>query len=133
MGSQKVRCEGCLHGWMVPRLHANQGEDTLAMEKLSKIVYGIPCSCGKSYIGETVRRLETRMKEHCDACQKGTLEKSVLVEHAWESHYLIKWEEITVVGQARALNELLLKEAIPIRLLKSVSTGMEYWRSLDVG
>ena len=57
-------------------------KDTLGMEKRSKVVYQIPCSCGKKYIGETVRRLETRMKEHWDACQKGALEKSALTEHA---------------------------------------------------
>ena len=38
----------------------------------SKAVYWIPCSCGKAYISETRRRL----KEHQDACQKGTVEKS---------------------------------------------------------
>ena len=83
-----------------------------------KVVYQAPCSCGKAYVGETVRRLETRMKEHRDACQKGALEKSALAEHAWESHHPIKWEETTVVDQARTPKELLLKEAIHIRLLK---------------
>ena len=43
-------------------------KDTLSME-MSKVVYQVPCSCGKVYVGETVRRLETRM-EHRDACQK---------------------------------------------------------------
>ena len=69
----------------------------LTMEKLSKVVYWVPCSCGETYTGETVRRLKTRMKEHQDACQKGALEKSALAEHAWESHQPIKWEETTVV------------------------------------
>ena len=66
-----------------------------------------------------MRRLETRMVEHRDACQKGTLEKSALAEHAWESHHPIKWEETTVVDQARTPKELLLKEAIHFRLLNS--------------
>ena len=87
-----------------------------------------------AYIGKTVRRLETRMKEHWDACQKGALEKSALAEHAWESHHLIKWEEATVVDQARSPKELLLKEAIHIRLLTPPpSTGMGDWSFLDVG
>ena len=34
----------------------------LMMEKQAKVVYCIPCSCGKAYIGETIRRLETRVK-----------------------------------------------------------------------
>ena len=34
-------------------------KDTLPPEKLSSVAYRIPCSCGKVYIGETGRRLET--------------------------------------------------------------------------
>ena len=56
------------------------------------------------------------MKEHQDACQNGTLEKSALAEHAWENHHPIKWEETTVIDQARTSKELMLKEAIHIRL-----------------
>ena len=55
------------------------------MENHAEVVYHIPCSCGKMYIGETVRRLETRVKEHRDACQEGVLEKSGLVEHTWKN------------------------------------------------
>ena len=92
-------------------------KDALSIKKASKVVYQVPCSCGKAYVRETVRRLETRMKEHRDACQKGALEKSALAKHAWESHRPIKWEETTVVDQARTPKELLLKEAIRIWLL----------------
>ena len=76
-------------------------KDPLMMEKQAKVVYRIPCSCGEAYIGETVRRLETRVKEHRDACQKGALEKSALVEHAWKNHHPIQWEEVSVDDQAR--------------------------------
>ena len=93
----------------------------MMMEKQAKVVYHIPCSCGKAYIGEayigeTVRRLETRVKEHRDACQKGALEKSALAEDAWTNHHPIKWEEVSVIDQTRAAKELLVKEAIYIRL-----------------
>ena len=108
-------------------------KDALTVEKLSKVVYQVPCSCGKAYIGETVWRLKTRMKEHREACQKGALEKLAFAEHVWESHNLIRWEETTVVDQVRTYKELLLKEVIHIWLLKTPSTGMEYWSCLDVG
>ena len=65
-----------------------------------------------------------RMKEHRDASQKRTLEKSALAEHAWENHHLIKWEEATVIDQARTHKELLLKEAIHVRRSSPISTGM---------
>ena len=86
------------------------------MEEKAKVVYRIPYSCGKSYIGETRRRLETRLREHQEACQKGTLEKSALSEHAWKNHYAMKWDETTVIDTARHPRELLLKEAIHIQM-----------------
>ena len=45
-------------------------KDPLPIEKLAGVVYQIPCQCGKVYVGETQRRLETRVKEHKDACSK---------------------------------------------------------------
>ena len=41
----------------------------------------IPCQCGKVYVGETQRRLGTRVKEHRDACMKGDTWKSAIAEH----------------------------------------------------
>ena len=57
-------------------------KDTLHLGKQSIVVYHIPCSCGQVYTGETRRRLETRLKEHQDACERGMMEKSAVVEHA---------------------------------------------------
>ena len=57
-------------------------KDTLPPGKQSNVVYHIPCSCGQVYIGETKRRLETRLKEHQNACERGMMEKSAVAEHA---------------------------------------------------
>ena len=91
-------------------------KDTLPTEKHSRVVYRVPCSCGQVYIGETVRRLETRMKEHQDACRRGMVERSAIAEHAWENQHPIKWEETEIVDQARRPKELLLKEALHIQM-----------------
>ena len=64
-------------------------KDTLPLGKQSNVVYRIPCSCGQVYIGETKRRLETRLKEHRDACERGMMERSAVAEHAWEHHHPI--------------------------------------------
>ena len=58
-------------------------KDPLPKEKLAGVVYQIPCQCGKVYVGETQRRLETRVKEHRDdrdACNKGYTEKSAMYD-----------------------------------------------------
>ena len=66
-------------------------KDPLLVEKQSKVVYRIPCSCGKAYISETKRRLETKLKEQ-------------------------RWEEATVVDKAKHPEELPLKEALHIHM-----------------
>ena len=91
----------------------------------SNVVYRVPCSCGKFYIGGMVRRLETRLKEHKEACLRGEQEKS---DHAWSSHHPILWKEASVVDQARTRKELLLKEALHISL-----TSEEQRFNRDVG
>ena len=100
-------------------------KDAPTMEKLSKVVHWVPCSCGRAYIRETAWRPKIRMKEDRDACQKGALEKSALAEHAWENHHSVVWEETSVVDQARSPKELLLKEAIHIRLLTPPTTSSD--------
>ena len=49
----------------------------------------------------TVRRIETRIKEHKDACKKGAIEKSIVTDHAWTNQHPILWDETTVIDQAR--------------------------------
>ena len=52
-------------------------------EKRTGVVYEVPCSCGKVYIGETIRTLETRIKEHKRACRDSDYKKSAIAEHTW--------------------------------------------------
>ena len=81
-----------------------------------------PCSCGQVYIKETrwrlETRLETRLKEHWDACERGMMEKSAVAEHAWENHHSIDWEETTVLDHSRG-EELLVKGALHIQMTPS--------------
>ena len=82
------------------------------------VVYQVPCSCGLVYIGKTIRRLETRLKEHKDACSKGQTEKSAIAEHAWKHDHAIKWDNTLVLDHARRHQELLLlKEALHIHTM----------------
>ncbi len=45
------------------RSHLTKVKDTIPITTESSIVYSIPCSSGKVYIGETTRTLEQRVKE----------------------------------------------------------------------
>ena len=89
-------------GWTL-RSMLTKVKDTLPLGKQSNVVYRIPCSCSQVYIRETKRRLETRLKEHRDACERGKMEKSAVAEHAWENHHSIHctgpWQRTGVVGE----------------------------------
>ena len=79
-------------------------------------VYPIPYNCDNFYIGERVRGLEMRIKEHKDACKKETREKYVVAEHTWTSQHPMLWIETTVVDQAKRQIEYFLKEVLHIYL-----------------
>ena len=57
-------------------------KDKVPTEMQLGVVYKIPCSCGKVYLGKTRRKLKTRLKEHKEACKRGELKKSTIAEHA---------------------------------------------------
>ena len=90
-------------------------KDPLPREKQANVVYEVPCTCGKVYIGETTRRLGTRLKEHKDACIKGFTDKSAIAEHAWTEDHPIRWDDTRILQHASRSMELVVKEAICIR------------------
>jgi len=93
-----------------------QVKDRDPLERRSNVIYQVPCSCGRVYIGETKRALETRIKEHKAATRRGETTKSAIAEHAWKEHHVILWDETKVLDQAKNNTTLLIKEALYIRL-----------------
>ncbi len=90
-------------------------KDPLPKEKLAGVVYQIPCQCGKVYVGETQRRLATRVKEHRDACTKGDTWKSAIAEHQWEEQHQVDWDSTRVLDRATRPIQLRVKEALHIQ------------------
>ena len=72
-------------------------KDPLPKEKLVGMVYQIPRQCGKVYVGETQGCLETRIKEHRDACNKGDTWKSAIAEHQRDQQHQVDWDETRVL------------------------------------
>ena len=50
-----------------------------------------------TYIRETKRAFETRIREHKAATRPGETEKSVIAEHTWGQQHPILWEETGVL------------------------------------
>ena len=64
-----------------------------------KGVYKIDCSCGKSYIGETGRSLQTRLKEHGADIRNERSRTSALAEHSSKTKHHICLESASIVAR----------------------------------
>ena len=67
-----------------------------------------------SYIGETVRRLGSRVKEHKDACSHCEIEKSALANHAWSKGHPVAWDNTTIINRDHRRLRLVIIEALHI-------------------
>ena len=73
-------------------------KDPVPQECRKAVVYRVLCgSCDMSYVGETGRTLQLRIKEHRRALTNGDPCMSTLAEHAINHHNNIAWEDAIVV------------------------------------
>jgi hypothetical protein len=81
-------------------------------------VYRIPCECGKVYVGQTGRSIETRCKEHMRHIRLDQPEKSAVAEHSVNTGHQIDFSNITILDRTSGYMDRVVKEAIHIRLNK---------------
>ena len=85
-------------GWDVDV--AGNGLPVYFSSNTKNCIYNIPCSCGKSYTGETGRPLSVRLEEHRKATIRGEVEKSGMTEHAWSNgDHRPAWDETKIIGR----------------------------------
>jgi hypothetical protein len=84
--------------------------------KVSGVVYNIACKCGKVYIGQTGRSIETRCKEHAQHLCSHQVEKSATAEHSTDSGHQNKFQETKVIAKTSGHMDQLVKEVAEIRL-----------------
>ena len=107
-------------------------KDKRPLEDTVDAVYRVPCKqCPKAYIGETGRRLGTRLSEHKRAVQKvenvtftrsqrqvaaETVNySSALADHASQNNHVIDWDETTIATREQYRETRWIREAIHIR------------------
>ena len=80
-----------------------------------------PAVCEFSYIGETKRPLETRLREHKAAIKRGEVQMSTVAEHVWTNQHQPLWGNARVLDIAANKTILLIKEAMHIHMAKCSS------------
>ena len=76
-------------------------------------VYAVTCqTCGEQYVGETLRSVEVRYKEHKDAIRLGQTAKSAIAEHVHGqiNTHVIDWQHVQIIDGARRTRERKTRE-----------------------
>ncbi|BHF65378.1 hypothetical protein SprV_0200838800 [Sparganum proliferum] len=74
-------------------------KDPIPKQELSAVVYRLQCSCGRcNYVGETGRRLQTRMHEHKLAVRRLD-PKSEVATHAAQMGHIFNFDAVEIVGR----------------------------------
>ncbi|KAJ8937075.1 hypothetical protein NQ318_009845 [Aromia moschata] len=82
---------------------------------LTKGVYELKYICGKSYIGQTGRSIQCRIKEHQRHTRLGNIDKSAIAEyvHTNENHK-IDYENIRVLDKTTRFYPRIIRESLEI-------------------
>jgi hypothetical protein len=86
-------------------------KDKLADGEKSSVIYQINCNdCSKNYVGETSKRLKSRIHEH-ELCVKRKDILSLVAQHGCENNHTFNFSEAKVIGTAKSKSSRLLKES----------------------
>jgi len=93
-----------------------RGKDKIEHMSTNDRVYKINClNCEKSYVGQTKRQLQTRVKEHMsDITEKNGL-ISVISEHRLEKNHDMNWTETTILDIESSYVKRIISEMIYIK------------------
>ena len=82
-------------------------------------VYKITCSCGSSYIGETKKKISTRLEEHQKDIRNGKWLATGCAEHSRDCDGNFNWEENVTIGVEPDFHHRKIREALEIRRFKT--------------
>jgi len=94
-------------------------KDHLSIEMNKNVVYKLACkNCDVAYIGQTKRKLNTRIAEHKRDINKKTSNHSVITEHRIEFDYDFDWENPKIFDIEKHYQKRLMSEMINIKAQK---------------
>lgn len=106
------------------------GKDKLDPLSHCDVVYKISCNdCDASYVGQTKRRLLTRIREHRSNINKRSGSPSVISSHRLEFNHEFDWDGAKILDREQSYGKRLFSEMIHIKnqdngLNKQVDTEM---------
>jgi hypothetical protein len=77
-------------------------------------VYSIPCECVQGYIGQTLRSIETRIKELHRHIWLGHPDKSAVAEHRFIHNHLIKFRDIRIFSIVPGYMNRIIRKVVQL-------------------
>ncbi|XP_039312235.1 uncharacterized protein LOC120359297 [Solenopsis invicta] len=98
----------------------------------NNVVYKLNCNdCNASYVGQTKRKLKTRIKEHVNNIKFETAKISVISEHRLQQNHSINWENVKILDFEPNYHKRLISEMIHINEQKNGLTQKTDTELLD--
>ena len=99
-------------------------------EANNNVIYKINCNdCDATYVGQTKRKLRTRVNEHRKNINKDASEYSVITEHRIEQNHNFDWDNPEILDHKQNYYKRLISEMIHIKSQKNsinLSSDTEY-------
>jgi hypothetical protein len=77
-------------------------------------IYCVPYECSKVCVRQTGKLIETQCKEHMRCIHLGQSEKSIVVEHRFETVHNIDFDNAAILDKDTVCMNHMIKEAIDI-------------------
>jgi len=93
-----------------------RGKDKIDSMSQNDCVYKISCSnCDTCYVGQTKRRLETRLKEHKSDIKKKNGMLSVVSNHRLECNHEMNWSGVAILDKESSYVKRIVSEMVHIK------------------
>ena len=90
-------------------------KDAIPQEDRKSVVYEVSCKdCMDQYVGETIRSMAVRIKEHARHTRDSRIDLSAVAEHAAVNGHEIDWATAKVIDSAKTTQARKVKEALHI-------------------
>lgn len=95
-------------------------KDPLPDSSQSNVVYKINCcDCDASYVGQTGRQLNTRIKEHKNHILRNNPNRSVITEHRLNYGHDFDWQNVKILDHESFYHKRLVSEMLYIKRQKN--------------
>jgi len=107
------------------KVHKDQTE----YQHKNNVIYKIYCkNCDASYVGQTKRRLKTRIKEHCNNIKLDDSKHSVVSQHIVNYNHSFNWNDAKILDSESNYNKRLISEMLHI---KEQSNGINLMKDTE--